>query len=106
MQIFDLETMKSYPYEERDQNVFYKEKEFKIRIIELPAGGEMPACEMASYVIFYVVSGTAEVNINQEKAFIEKGQCLISEPATLSMKTKHGVKIMGIQVAKNPMEGA
>jgi len=57
MQVFDLKAMKAYPYEERDKNVFYKTKEFKARIIELPAGGEMPTCEMASYVIFYVIEG-------------------------------------------------
>ena len=32
MPLFDLKTMKSYPYEERDKNVFYKAKEFKARI--------------------------------------------------------------------------
>ena len=36
MQVFNLKTMKSYPYEERDRNVFYKDKQFKTRIIELP----------------------------------------------------------------------
>ena len=36
MQVFNLKTMKSYPYEDRHKNVFYKAKEFKTRIIELP----------------------------------------------------------------------
>lgn len=100
MQVFDLKTMVSHPYEERDKNVFYKDKEFKARIIELPPGGEMPVCEMVSHVIFYVIDGAAEVKVNQEKANIKEGQCLITEPATLSMKTKDGVRIMGIQVVK------
>jgi quercetin dioxygenase-like cupin family protein len=100
MQVFDLKTIDSYPYEERDKNVFYKSEKFKARIIELPAGGEMPTCEMASYVIFYVMDGLAEVMVNQEKIIISEGPCLISEPATLSMKTNKGVKIMGIQVVK------
>jgi len=100
MKIFDLKTMQSYPYEERDKNVFYKAKEFKTRIIELPSGGEMPTCEMKSYVIFYVVSGMAEVSVNGEIANLEKDQCLITEPATLSMKTNDGVKIMAIQIEK------
>lgn len=56
---------------------------------------------MASYVIFYVIEGTAEVRVNQEKITFKEGQCLITEPAALSMKTKSGVKIMGIQVVKN-----
>ncbi|GAH35888.1 unnamed protein product [marine sediment metagenome] len=101
MQVFNLKEMTSYPYEERDRNVFYKAKEFKTRIIELPPGGEMPTCDMASYVIFYVIEGTAELMVNQEKANIKEGQCLITEPATLSMQTKNGVKIMGIQVVKS-----
>ncbi len=101
MQVFDVNAMGVYPYEERDRNVFYKAKEFKTRIIELPAGGEMPTCEMASYVIFYFIDGAAEVKVNQEKVNIIKGQCLITEPATLSMRTNNGVKIMGIQVVKS-----
>ena len=100
MQLFNLKTMKSYPYEERDKNVFYKAKEFKVRIIELPPGGEMPTCEMLSYVIFYVIKGTAEAKVNQEKIILKEGQCLITEPAILSMKTQDGVKMMGIQIMK------
>ena len=100
MQVFDLKAMKAYPYEERDRNVFYKAKEFKARIIELQAGEEMPTCEMASYVIFYVIEGAAEVRVDQEKVYIIEGQCLITEPATLSVRTNDGVKIMGIQVVK------
>ena len=101
MQVFNLKEMTSYPYEERDRNVFYKAEEFKARIIELPPGGEMPTCDMASYVIFYVIEGTAELRVNQEKANIKEGQCFITEPATLSMKTKDGIKIMGIQINKS-----
>ncbi|MBU4350278.1 hypothetical protein KJ830_01570 [bacterium] len=100
MQLFNLKTMKSYPYKERDKNVFYKAKEFKTRIIELPPGGEMPTCEMLSYVIFYVIKGTAEAKVNQEKIILKEGQCLITEPAILSMKTQDGVKMMGIQIMK------
>ncbi|MBE3128500.1 MAG: hypothetical protein IMZ60_02350 [Actinobacteria bacterium] len=100
MQTFNLKTMKSYPYVERNKNVFYKAKEFKARIIELPPGGEMPTCEMLSYVIFYVLKGTAKAKVNQEKIILKEGQCLISEPAILSMKTQDGVKMMGIQIMK------
>ena len=100
MQIFDLKAMVSHPYKERDKNVFYKSKEFKARIVELPPGGKMPTCEMASHVIFYVIEGAAEARVNQEKAMIKKGQCLITGPATLSIKTTDGAKIMGIQIEK------
>ena len=100
MQIFNLKTIKSYPYNERDKNVFYKANEFKTRIIELPPGGEMPTCEMASYVVFYVIKGTIEIKVNQEKTILKEGQCLITEPATLTMKTQNGVKVMGVQIMK------
>ena len=100
MQVFNLKTMKSHPYKERDKNVFYKDKQFKTRIIELPPDGEMPTCEMLSYVIFYVIKGTVEVRVNQEKTILKEGQCLIVESATLSMKTQNGVKMIGIQIMK------
>lgn len=100
MQIFDLKEMKSFPYEERNKNVLYKTKEFKTRIVELPPGGKMPDCEMASYVIFFVVNGAAEVKVNQETVNVKEGQCLIAEPAMLSMKTENGVKIMATQIER------
>lgn len=100
MQIFKLKTIKSHPYEDRHKNVLYKAKEFKTRIIELPPGEEMPTCEMASYVVFYVIRGTAEAEVNQQKTILKEGQCLITEPATLTMKTQNGVKMMGIQIMK------
>jgi mannose-6-phosphate isomerase-like protein (cupin superfamily) len=100
MQVFDCGTMMSYPYEEKDKNVFYKSKEFKARIIELSSGGKMPSCEMASYVVFFVIAGAAEIKANHEKASVKEGHCLIAEPGTLSMETKDGVKLIGIQIEK------
>jgi len=99
MRVFDLKAMTSHPYREREKNVFYQTPRFKARIIELPAKGSMPTCEMASHVLFYVVQGEAEVQVNQEVTTIKEGQCLITEPATLAMKTENGVKILGVQVA-------
>ena len=100
MKKFDLSNMTAFPYDQRDKNVFYQTKEFKTRIIELPPGGQMPICEMASYVIFYVLCGEANVVVNSEKVLIKKEQCLITEPATISMKTESGIRLMGIQVVK------
>ncbi len=48
MKVFDLKTMKAYPYEER----------------------------------------------------LQSGQCLITEPATLSMQSDTGVRLMGTQIFK------
>ena len=98
MKVFDLDKMTVFPYEQREKNVFYQTNEFKTRIIELPPGGQMPTCEMASYVIFYVLNGKVKVTVNSETIDIKEKQCLITEPATISMKTESGVKLMGIQV--------
>jgi quercetin dioxygenase-like cupin family protein len=101
MKIFDLKTMTAFPYTERGKNVLYKADEFKARIIQLPPGGEMPTCEMASHVVFFVVKGSAEVNVDGEVAKISDGQLLVTPPATLSMKTTGGVKIAAIQIEKD-----
>ena len=101
MQVFDLKTKVSYPYEERDKNVFYKSKDFKTRIIELLLGGEITACEMNSHVIFIVIKGAVEIKVNSEKAPLKEGQCLITDPSIISMKTENGVKIMGVQINKS-----
>jgi quercetin dioxygenase-like cupin family protein len=101
MEIFDLYKMQSFPYGQRDKNVFYLTEEFKTRIINLAAGEEIPECEMASYVIFLVLQGEAIVTVNSKESVIDAGKCLISEPAVLSLKTKNGVRIIGIQINKN-----
>jgi mannose-6-phosphate isomerase-like protein (cupin superfamily) len=101
MEIFDLYKMQSFPYGQRDKNVFYLTEEFKTRIINLAAGEEVPECEMASYVIFLVLQGEAIVTVNSKESVIDAGKCLISEPAVLSLKTKNGVRIIGIQINKN-----
>ena len=100
MEMFDLKKIKAYPYAKRDKNILYSQSNFKVRIIELPPNGEMPTCKMDSYVMFYVLKGEAAIDINQEKKILSEGQCFITEPATLSMKTKNGVKILGVQIMK------
>ena len=101
MKVFDLNEIAALPYEQREKNVFYQTKEFKTRIVELPPGGEMPTCEMASHVIFYVLDGEARVTVNSEAVELKEKQCLITEPATISMKTENGVRLMGIQIARS-----
>ena len=101
MKVFDLNNMTAFPYEQRETNVFYQTKEFKTRIIELPPGGQMPTCEMASHVIFYVLRGEARVTVNSETVELKEKQCLITEPATISMKTENGVRLMGIQIERS-----
>ena len=98
MKVFDLKKIDTYPYEERDKNVFFKSKRFKARIIKLKTGEGIPTCEMQSFIIFYVIEGTAEVSVNNEKQIINQGQCMITEPSTLSLKTEEGALIVGFQI--------
>lgn len=100
MEIFDLNKIKSYPYNDRDKNVFYATDEFKTRIIDLAAGQEIPDCQMSSYVIFYVLNGEAIITINSNKSVISSGKCIIAEPALISLKSDTGARIVGIQVKK------
>ena len=101
MQIFNLDSIKTFPYEERDKNVFFKSKEFKTRIISLLPGEKIPECEMASYVIFIVLEGEVNVKVNKGKANLVKNQCLITEPSLISMQSIKGARILGIQIVKN-----
>ncbi len=55
---------------------------------------------MESYVMFYVISGSAQVTVNEETAELAAGQCLITEPATLSMTSEDGVRMMAVQITK------
>lgn len=99
MQIFDLKNMPSLPYAERQKNVFFQRDEFKTRIIDLKAGEVIPPCQMESYVLFYVISGSAQVTVNHDSAELSEGRCLIAEPSTLSMQSPTGVRMLGIQIA-------
>jgi len=101
MKVFDLNKMAAFPYEQREKDVFYQTKEFKTRIIELPPGGHMPTCEMASHVIFYVLDGEIKVTVNSETVALKEKWCLITEPATISMITQNGVRLIGIQIARS-----
>lgn len=101
MQIFKLDSEKTFPYEERDKNVFFKVKEFKTRIISLLPDENIPECEMASYVIFIVLEGEVNVKVNKDEAKLIKNHCLITEPSKISMQSISGAKIVGIQISKN-----
>jgi len=100
MKVFNINSMKTFPYEERGKNVFFSSEKFKLRIIELRPDGKIPLCEMESNVIFYMIKGEAEVTVNDETKLLTEGECLISEPGTFSMQSKNGVRILGIQIFK------
>ena len=99
MQIFNLKTLGTHPFEEREMNIMYNTEEFKVRIIKLPPGGKIPTCEMSSYVIFNIIEGRVDVKVDNEERTLNEGQVLISEPADISMSSIDGAKIMGIQIS-------
>ena len=98
MKVLDIRNARVRPFEEREMNVLHVSDDFRMRIIEIPANGGIPPCKMASHVIFYVVEGKVEVTVNEERSSIVEGQCLVSEPATISMRSVTGAKLMGIQI--------
>ena len=101
MKIIDFNKMKGFPYEERHKNILYSTDEFKIRIIDLPENGKLPDCEMQSHVVFVVIKGQVSVKVNGEEFSLSENQSMVSVPATFSMNTIKGAKLMGIQIQKH-----
>jgi quercetin dioxygenase-like cupin family protein len=100
MKVIDLKGSHAYPLEEREKNVFFQSEDFSARIVALPSGGGIPPCEMAASVIFVVISGTVTIRVNGKDSDLVEGYCLITEPATLSMKTEDGARLLGIQIPR------
>lgn len=98
MEIFDLMKMEAKDYQERVANVFYQNDLFKTRIIVLGAQGKIPACEMESYVLFYVVKGEILLRKNDETTTLKENELFITEPALLSMESTLGTRLLGIQI--------
>lgn len=98
MEIFDLASMAAEPHERRNVNVFFQNELFKTRIISLEEGGKIPECVMESYVMFLVIKGEVRLNKGTETATLRENQLFISQPATLSMESTNGAKLLGIQI--------
>ncbi len=78
--------------------VYNKVEAFKMRIIELESGQELPDCQMVSYVVFSLVSGEVEVIVDNQKSLLKEGELLVSEPAKFSMKALKASRLVGIQI--------
>jgi len=98
MEIFDVMDLAAQGYKNRQVNVFYQNNSFKTRVIVLEAGGKIPECQMDSYVMFYVVKGEVLLKKNEETSMLKENQVFISEPSVLSMESKIGARLMGIQI--------
>lgn len=98
MEIYDLMSIAAEGYEKRKVNVFFQNDLFKTRVIVLEAGGKIPECQMDSYVMFYVVKGEVLIKKNEETSILKENQVFITEPALLSMESKTGARLMGVQI--------
>ena len=98
MQIFNLKSAGQPSHAGKNTTVLHQAENFKIRTIELPPGGNIPPCEMAANVIFYVAEGNAEITVNGEVVPLLEGQGIVSEPTTVSMKSESGARLLGIQI--------
>ena len=98
MEIYDLMSLDAQGYENRQVNVFYQNEHFKTRVIVLEVGGKIPECQMDSYVMFYVVKGEVLLKKNDETSVLKENQVFITEPALLSMESKNGARLMGVQI--------
>ncbi len=102
--VFDLKTLPVHPFEQREKNVFFSGDGFKTRIIALPAEGVMPDCRMQTSVMFHVVSGEVEVEVDGGKHRLGEGHCLVGGPGRYSMKTTGGVRLLGVQIQTRKSE--
>src|SRR4030042_6490304 len=98
MEIFDLNDPLVHPFEERDRNVLFQHETFKVRLIQLEAGGEIPPCAMAMNVIFCVLQGKGIITVNGQSNQAKPHSLIITPPAKISMKTDEGMKVLGIQI--------
>lgn len=98
MQIYDLMNLEAKGYEQRQVNVFFQNDTFKTRVIVLESDGRIPACQMNSYVMFYVVEGEVRLTCDGTTSVLKEKQVFITEPALLSMESESGARLMGVQI--------
>lgn len=98
MKIFDVMNLEAESHENRGVNVFFQNDAFKMRVIVLEAGGEIPLCQMETFVMFYVVKGEVVLRKNDESSTLKENQVFITEPALLSMESVSGARLMGVQI--------
>ncbi len=104
MKIFDTNIQEPKSHTGKRTTVLYQASNFKVRIIELSPGGNIPPCEMTSSVIFHVLSGSADITTDGKTASLKEGQGIVNDPATISMVSKTGARLLGIQIDKSKGE--
>jgi quercetin dioxygenase-like cupin family protein len=96
--VFDLNDIHVHPFEERDKNLLFQSEAFKVRLIKLEAGGEIPPCNMAMNVLFCILQGEGVIVVNEVSNQVKPHSLVITPPATISMKSERGMRILGIQI--------
>jgi len=98
MKTYNLKALAPAPAGGPPRIELHSEPKFKVILITLPRGGAIPTCEMASRVIFTVIDGTVEITVNKVRSALGSGECLITEPAFVSMRSSSGARVMGTQI--------
>lgn len=98
MEIFDLNDIRVHPLEERDRNVLFQNETFKVRLIQVDPEGEIPPCSMATNVLFCVLQGEGVITVNDRPNEVKPHSLIITPPATISMKSEDGMRLLGIQI--------
>ena len=98
IKVFDLNDIHVHPFEERERNVIFQSETFKVRLIQLEAGGEIPPCNMAMNVLFCILQGEGVIVVNEVSNQVKPHSLVITPPATIAMKSEKGMRVLGIQI--------
>jgi len=79
--------------------LLFEKDGIKMRTIILEPGEEIPPCEMKTRGVFQVLEGGLNISVNDGTHPLSEGFCLVSEPATISMRSDNGSRLLGIQIA-------
>ncbi len=104
MKIFDLKNIHRGSKGEEKSVMLFQREETKLRTIILGPGEEIPPCDMKTYVIFHVINGSVEITVNNETHSLSEGFCLTTEPATISIRSANGSRLLGIQISNREMK--
>ncbi|MHC1787472.1 MAG: AraC family ligand binding domain-containing protein [Christensenellales bacterium] len=99
MNIYDLTKLELDPNAGGNCGAFYQNDLINARLIVLKAGQKIPNARVDSYVLFYVVAGEVFLTCNEETVRLQENQVFISGPATLSLETAQGARLMGVRIS-------
>ncbi len=101
MEIFDLKNIEKGTDREQKSKILFEKDGIKMRTIFLGPDDRIPPCDMTSHVIFHVVEGSVDITVNDKTHTLQEGTCIVTEPATISMRSSNGSRLLGIQISRN-----